>query len=156
MHFVNFQNPQTFHFYHWLSHLDEGDPAGVIAKATELADAEIKEAVDAGQEPFDAEQRMSVVEDKLADVLEEFLSTVLYEFTQDPTEKDPQLKKFTGESLEDATGIEPFSYPPGWQGFPAKSGVKELFLPILADALRDISMPAVARAILMRAGLRDC
>jgi hypothetical protein len=128
MRFFNFGNAQTYHFFRWVCQGGKVDPDKLVARA--LARVEGSEWYRMGLDVS------TVARDKLAEMLADVLEG-----------QAADLPSAAGENAAgpDATTVaacEDLGYD--WPG--------ALFTPLLAEALAQIDLALVARALLIRAG----
>ena len=124
MHFFNFTNSESYHFFHWLCRSGKVDLDTLVRSAMEGVDGDL--SYQAGADVS------SVARDNLISALEQVVL-------------DLRLTCWTQHQLHLDHGIgEPEEL--AYDGYPA------LFGPLLCEALGRVSLPAVAKAILIRAG----
>ena len=124
MKFFNFTNSETYHFFQWLCHTDE------VA-----VDQLVKRAIDEveGDAFFELGADVSsVAREKLVEILEELIVDIRSACW---TKHQLHLEQGIGES-------DALSY----------SGYGTLFGPLLCEALGQVSLPATAKALLIRSG----
>jgi len=122
--FFNFTNSETYHFFQWLCHTDTVDVDEIIGRAMNGVEGDAWYELGADVS--------SVARDKLVEILEELIVDIRSTCW---TKHQLHLEQGIGES-------EGLNY----------SGYNALLGPLLWEALGQVSLPATAKALLIRSG----